>query len=82
MNGIALPVIQLGDKVINLINLCYWEEVLAAGGAKLIEIVYPGPTRCCLNAAESDAFRAYLAKAQQASRSSIVPATNLPSFGY
>lgn len=53
MNGLVLPVIPIGNKNINLVNICYWEEL--EGG--LIEIIYPGPTRCCLTAEESEQFK-------------------------
>lgn len=75
MNGFALPMITIGDKTINLVNVCYWEELQGAGGAKLIEIVYPGPTRCCLTAEESAEFRQKIG-----ARSSIVTAPAMPGL--
>lgn len=75
--GIALPMVKIGDKTINMLNICYWEELRGLNGNQLIEIVYPGPTRCCLDAAESAQFREYMAKSQAAAQSSIIPASNV-----
>lgn len=82
MTGMALPMIRIGNKTINLINVCYWEEIEGRDAAQLIEITYPGPTRCCLNVEESAQFRGYMAKASAAAQSPIIQASNLPlGFG-
>lgn len=62
MNGLVLPVIPIGNKNVNLVNICYWQE-LEDGS---IEIVYPGPTVCRLTVEESEQFRQKMAPGRSA----------------
>lgn len=71
MNGFVLPVIPIGNKNINLLNICYWQE-LEDGS---IEIVYPGPTVCSLTAEESEQFK----QKMQPGRSALVAPPPAPA---
>lgn len=54
MNGMVLPIVTIGNRGINLLNICYWE--VAPDDEAEIVLVFAGDTRCRLNAVDTQNF--------------------------